>query len=124
MDKYVGNQGAPPKGMDTTNETMPGLIAPYASALALITPLKSDAIANLRLIKEIAPDSYDKSYGYHDSLMVNKSNKVDYGRSSEGFSALAQEWVFLATANYERGSVWRYFNNDTGVKMAYKEMYA
>jgi hypothetical protein len=122
MDQYVGNQGAPPKGMGNVSETEPGLIAPYAGALALITPLKSEAISNLRSIKEIAPDSYDESHGYHDSLIVNESNTA-YRRSSEGFSALSQEWIFLSIANCEKGTIWRYFNNDTGVKEAYKEMY-
>jgi hypothetical protein len=124
INQYVGDQGAPPKGMGNRSETVPGLVAPYASALALITPLNQEAIANLRFIKESFPNSYDDSYGFHDSVMVKKNDLDNYGRSSERFSALEQEWIFLSIIDHESGFVWRYFNNDTGVQKAYGEMYA
>jgi hypothetical protein len=47
----------------------------------------------------------------------------DYGLCSDRFSALAQEWLFLALVNYQNNFIWRYFYHDEGVHQAHLEMY-
>jgi hypothetical protein len=118
---YV-QQGAPPGAMSGAMETNPGLVTPHASALALITPLSPQVIANLQNISTTFSCAYDPLYGFRDSVMANQSNP-SYGQCSSRFSALAQEWIFLAIANYEKGFVWDYFYRDPGVMNAHNEMF-
>ncbi|MFO7918123.1 MAG: glucoamylase family protein [Anaerolineae bacterium] len=118
---YV-NQGAPPVAMPDPPETRPGLVTPHANALALITPLASEAITNLRTISDTFPCAYDSTYGFYDSVMVDPE-AADHGQCSYRFSALAQEWMFLALANYQKGFVWDYYYRDAGVVAAHREVF-
>lgn len=118
---YV-KQGAPPLASPDPPETRPGLVAPHVSSLALITPLASEAIANLQTIAVTFPCAYDPQYGFRDAVMVNPSDP-DYGQCSSRFSALGQEWIFLSIVNHETGFIWRYFYRDPGVLRAHTEMY-
>jgi hypothetical protein len=118
---YV-QQGAPPAAMGSSPETRPGLVTAHASALALITPLASEAITNLQTISDTFDCAYDPGYGFRDSVMTNPT-ALDYGQCSERFSALAQEWLFLSVVNYEKGFVWEYFYRDAGVRAAHREMF-
>lgn len=112
-------QGAPPYGDSGIAEVRPGVVAPYASALALVTPLAPEAIDNLRILKRDFPCSYNSSYGFHDS--VNVSSEAN--ESCQGhFSALAQEWTLLSIANYESDFIWRYLYEDPGVVQAHREV--
>ncbi len=45
------------------------------------------------------------------------------GQCSARYSALAQEWLFLALVNHESGFIWRYFYRHPGVFQAHIEMY-
>jgi hypothetical protein len=117
---YV-QQGAPPAPSGVTPETRPGLVTPHASSLALITPLAADAPANLQAMAALFPCAYDPQYGFRDSVMANPA-APDYGQCSDRFSALAQEWLFLALVNHESGFIWRYFYRDPGVVRAHVEM--
>jgi len=58
--------------------------------------------------------SYDPSYVLRDSVMT-KPAAADYGECSARFSALAQEWLFLAVVNFESGFIWNHFYRDGGV---------
>jgi hypothetical protein len=118
---YV-QQGAPPVAMYGSPETRPGLVAPHASGLALITPLSSQAAANLQAISESFPCAYEEEYGFRDSVLTN-SNSPEYGQCSQRFSALAQEWLFLALVNYQSDFIWEYFYRDSGVRNAHSEMF-
>jgi len=123
----VGNggyvqQGAPPTPAGVTAETRPGLVTPYASGLGLITPLAREAITNLQTISMTFECAYDPLYGFRDSVMA-WPEASDYGQCSLRFSALAQEWLFLALVNYETGFIWRYFYRHPGVSQAHLEMY-
>ena len=118
---YV-KQGAPPTAMSEPAETRPGLVSPHASALALITPLAPESITNLQTISNTLVCAYDPSYGFLDSVMANPA-APDYGHCSERFSALAQEWIFLAIANHETDFIWEYFYQDEGVAAAHIEMF-
>jgi hypothetical protein len=118
---YV-QQGAPPAAMGGSPETRPGLVTAHASALALITPLASEVITNLQTISDTWDCAYDPLYGYRDSVMT-KPDAPDYGQCSARFSALAQEWIFLAIVNHESGFVWEYFYRDAGVRAAHLEMF-
>jgi len=118
---YV-QQGAPPVASPAPPETRPGLVTPHASALALITPLASEAIANLQTISNTFPLAYDSPYGFRDSVMV-KPGDPQYGMPSARFSALAQAWLFLALVNARTDFVWSYFYRDSGVNRAHVEMY-
>ena len=118
---YV-QQGAPPVAMTDPPETRPGLVSPHASALALITPLGPQAITNLQTISETLSCAYDPAYGFLDSVMTNPTDP-DYRQCSWRFSALAQEWTFLAIANHDTGFIWEYFYQDEGVTAAHLEMY-
>jgi hypothetical protein len=117
---YV-QQGAPPAPSGVTPETRPGLVTPHASGLALITPLADEALANLQAIAAHFDCAYDPSFGFRDSVMANPA-APDYGQCSDRFSALAQEWLFLALVNHESGFIWRYFYRDPGVLRAHVEM--
>lgn len=108
--------------MSGPSETHPGLVTPHASALALITPLSSEAIANLQAIPSTSDCAYDAFYGFRDSLMADPS-ALDYGECSSRFSALAQECIFLAIANHETGFIWEYFYRDPAVRFAHQEMF-
>jgi hypothetical protein len=114
-------QGAPPAGL-AEPETRPGLVTPHASALALITPLSVDAVTNLQTIADTYSCAYDSQYGFRDSVMANPA-APDYGQCSDRFSALNQEWLFLALVNEYNGFVWRYFYNNAGVRRAHAEMF-
>ena len=115
-------QGAPPADKPPPLEDRPGLVTAHASALALITPLAPAAISNLQVISDTYECAYDAAYGFLDSVMANPT-APDYGQCSDRFSALAQEWLFLALVNYETGFVWEYFYLDPGVQVAHIEMY-
>lgn len=115
-------QGAPPVGMVGSPETRPGLITPHASALALITPLTSEVITNLQTISVTFSCAYISTYGFLDSVMANPT-APDYGECSARFSALAQEWIFLAVVNHETGFIWNHFYRDPGVIAAHVEMF-
>ena len=121
MEDYV-EQGAPPADKLPPLEERPGLVAPHASALALITPLAPEAIANLQVISDTYECAYDAAYGFRDSVMANPV-APDYGHCSARFSALGQEWLFLALMNYETGFIWEHFYRDPGVLVAHVEMY-
>ena len=118
---YV-QQGAPPTAMGGATETRSGLVSPHASALALITPLASDAITNLQTFSDTISCAYVPSFGLLDSVMANPT-APDYGQCSERFSALAQEWIFLAIANHKTGFIWDHFYHDEGVTAAHIEMF-
>jgi hypothetical protein len=104
--------------MSGAMEKNPGLVTPHPSALALVTPLSPQVIANLQTILTTFSCAYDPLSGFRDSAMANQSNPSN-GQCSNRFSALAQEWIFLAIANYERGFVRDYFYRDPGVMNAY-----
>ena len=108
---YV-QQGAPPVAMPGSPETRPGLVTPHASALALITQLAPQAIANLQDIASTF-NCDDPSYGFRDSVMTKAG--ASYGNCSDRFSALSQEWLFLSIVNHENGFIWRYFYKDRNV---------
>jgi hypothetical protein len=118
---YV-QQGAPPAARPGPTETRPGLVTPHASALALITPLASDVITNLQTISGTWDCAYDLAYGYRDSVMANPA-APEYGQCSARFSALAQEWIFLAIVNHDTGFVWEYLYRDPGVGAAHREIF-
>ena len=120
-DRYIDNQGAPPKGVeDRPEETAVGYIAPYASALALIIPLRDEATSNLRMIKEEAGPAYNDSFGFQEWV---RADNESFGETSQCYTALSQEWILLSISNVEVEFPWKYFNKDDGVKMAVKEMY-
>ncbi|MBZ0309849.1 MAG: hypothetical protein K8I82_27540, partial [Anaerolineae bacterium] len=119
--QYVG-QGAPPAASTGTLETRPGLVTPHASALALITPLASQATTNLQLLAAL-PGTYDSNFGFRDSVMV-KTGDPTYGTASNYFSALAQQYILLSIANAQTEFIWRYFYRDAGVRAAHQEMFS
>lgn len=88
---YV-QQGAPPTAMVGSPETRPGLVTPHAGALALLSPLATQAIVNLENIAS-GFTCYGATYGFRDSVMAKPG--VNYGKCSDRFSALGQEWIFL-----------------------------
>jgi hypothetical protein len=53
--------------------------------------------------------------------MVNPA-APDYGQCSNRFSALAQEWIFLALVNHQNRFIWDYFYRDTGVRAAHTDL--
>lgn len=118
---YV-QQGAPPAARTEPPEDRPGLVTPHASALALISSHRAAALTNLQTLQQTFPAAYDASYGFRDSLMA-KTDDAQYGTVSTRFSALNQEWIFLALLNAETGFIWDYFYRDEGVARAYQEMY-
>ena len=119
---YV-QQGAPPVAMVGSPETREGLVTPHASGLALITPEFAQAKANLLSIKENFACAYDEAYGFRDSVLA-KPKALEYGQCSDRFSALGQEWLFLALVNHESDFIWKYFYLDSGVREAHAEMFA
>jgi len=118
---YV-QQGAPPAASPDPPETRPGLVTPHAAGLALITPLAAEAITNLQTISATFACAYAPGYGFRDALMARPADP-DHGRCSDRYSALAQEWLFLALVNRESGFIWRYFYRHPGVLRAHIEMY-
>lgn len=120
MGDYI-QQGAPPAAISQP-ETRPGLVTPHASALALITPLSTEAISNLQTLSNTYDCVYENGYGFYDSVMTAPYSS-DYGQCSHRFSSLAQAWIFLAIVNYETGFVWDYFYRDQGVRAAHAEMF-
>ena len=117
-------QGALPTANPSTPETRPGLVTPHASALALISPLAAEAITNLQTLKDTFPNSYDSTdgFGFYDSIML-KRDDPQHGVASERFSALAQEWLFLAIANAKTRFIHSYFYRNVAVQQAHEEMY-
>ena len=115
---YV-QQGAPPVGTPDDPETRPGLVSPHASALALITPHATDVITNLQVLSTTHSCAYDANYGFRDAVMTRPAAS-DYGHCSARFSALNQEWIFLALANYRNGFIWEYFYKDLGVQNTHR----
>jgi len=118
---YV-QQGAPPAASPDPPESRPGLVTPHAAGLALITPLATEAITNLQTISSTFACAYAPGYGFRDALMARPADP-DYGRCSDRYSALAQEWLFLGLVNHESGFIWRYFYRHPGVLRAHIEMY-
>jgi hypothetical protein len=118
---YV-QQGSPPTAMSGSPETRPGLVTPHASGLGLITPLSSEVISNLKNISETYTCAVHSDFGFRDSVLTDPG-ATSYGQCSERFSALGQEWLFLAIINYESGFIWKYFYLDEGVRSAHSEMY-
>ncbi|MFQ3632348.1 glucoamylase family protein [Roseiflexus sp.] len=118
---YV-QQGAPPVPAGVVPETRPGLVTPHAAGLALITPLATEAITNLQALSATFPCLYTQDYGFRDAVMA-RSGDASYGRCSDRYSALAQEWLFLGLVNHETGFIWRYFYRHPGVLQAHIEMY-
>jgi len=118
---YV-QQGAPPVPAGVTPETRPGLVTPHAAGLALITPLAGEAVSNLQAISTTFGCAYEPPYGFRDAVMA-RPGAPDYGQCSARYSALAQEWLFLALVNHETGFIWRYFYRHPGVLQAHIEMY-
>jgi hypothetical protein len=122
-----GQQGAPPAAMQGRIETHPGLVTPHASALALITSFKDDAVANLQLLAALPaaegePTVYHPAYGFRDCVNVDPSSPV-YGVPSYRFSALAQAYTLLSIANVQTNFIWDYFYDDAGVRRAHEEMF-
>lgn len=117
---YV-QQGAPP-APGGNPETRPGLVAPHASAMALVTPYAVQAQNNLMRIADTFPASYDAQFGFRDSVMAD-SNSLQYGEVSVNWGTLGQEWLFLSLVNAETGFIWRYFYCADGVVTAHEEMY-
>lgn len=120
--KVYTQQGALPVAMSGSPEAQPGLVTPHASALALITPLSPTATTNLQVLSTTFPLLYDPNYGFKDSVMANPV-AAEYGSVSARFSALAQEWLFLAIVNARTGLIWHYFYQDSGVLDAHAEMF-
>ncbi len=118
---YV-QQGAPPAASPDPLETRPGLVTPHASALGLISPQAPEAAANLQTLSALSICSYDLAYGFPDAVLADPA-AAEYGQCSQRFSALAQEWTFLALANYGNGFIWEHFYLDEGVTTAHVEMY-
>jgi hypothetical protein len=108
--------------MEDPPETRPGLVAPHASALSLITSNASEATANLQAISNTFDCAYEAPYGFRDSVMANPTAS-DYGQCSWRFSALAQEWIFLAIVNHQTDFVWKYFYRDPSVMSAHVDMF-
>lgn len=115
-------QGSLPTASPNSPEVHMGVISPHASAFALITTLRGQAVSNLESIANSFPASYDSEYGFRDSVMA-KSGDANYGVPSERFSALNQEWIFLSLANENNGFIWKYFYRDEGVRQAHLEAY-
>jgi hypothetical protein len=120
LEGYI-QQGALPTGMSASPETRLGLITPHASALALITPLDSTAATNLETISTTFPSLYEQGRGFRDSVIADPTSP-DFGKTSDRFSALAQEWLFLSIVNDKTGFIWSYFYKDEGVAQAHLEM--
>jgi hypothetical protein len=119
--EYI-QQGAPPAAMPGSPESIPGLVSPHASALALITPFSPQAVTNLVALAASVECAYHPGYGFRDSVMVFPVS-ADYGKCSYRFSALAQLWIFLAIANYQNNFIWDYFYRDVGVIATHREMF-
>ncbi len=118
---YV-QQGAPPAASPGPPESRPGLVTPHAAGRALITPLATEAITNLQTLSATFPCADAPDYGFRDAAMTRPGD-ADYGRCSDRYSALAQEWLFLGLVNHESGFVWRYVYRDAGVLQAHIAMY-
>jgi hypothetical protein len=114
-------QGALPTAMAGSPETRRGLVAPHASAMALVTPYAELATANLRKLRTQFPASFDARYGFYDCVMTNPRDQ-QYGDASTRFSALAQGWLFLTIVNAEMQLIQDYFYHDSGVIRAHDEM--
>ncbi len=125
--------GAPPARIDpnpplsqfgpSPTESHPGLVSPFAAALALNTPLASQAEVMLNDFADKFPCLYHDAYGFNDSVMA-RLNDPQYGKCSARFSALAQEWTFLSLANYlnQHQFIWKYFYKHPGVISTQQEM--
>lgn len=120
LDGGYVQQGAPPSATTGPTETVPGLVTPHASALALITPLYTEAITNLQVLSDTFPPLYQPGYGFLDSVMADPDDP-DSGKTSSRYAALDQEWIFLA--NTHDGFLWQYFYRHPGVRLAYREMF-
>ena len=111
--------GAPPTAANLSNnsyEDCPGLIAPYASAMALLSSYSTNATENLIVLSRI-PNLYSNTYGFKDTFNVNTGNVADR------FVALDQEWIILALMNKLNGTIWRYFYQNPEVVKAHNVMY-
>jgi len=116
------HQGAPPANSPDPLEEHPGVIAPHASVLALISQYSTESLANLHILAEIFPNSYEPTYGFYDSVMAHPPDFA-YGDSTDRFSALAQEWILLSVANLQTNFIWDYLYIDEGVITAHTEMF-
>lgn len=117
---YV-QSGAPPS-LVSLNEERPGLVAPFAAALALNTPYAAEAEAELAALKSEFSCLYHGTYGFHESVMAKPGDPAQHGQCSERFSALAQEWLFLSVVNYRSGFIWKYFYRYPTVMRTHCEM--
>jgi hypothetical protein len=111
--------GAPPTAaylQDNSYEDCPGLIAPYASVLALLSSYSTNATENLIVLSQI-PNLYHDTYGFKDTFNVKTGSVADR------FVALHQEWIFLALMDKLNGIIWRYFYQNPEVIKAHKVMY-
>lgn len=115
-------QGALPTAWANPAETHFGVVTPHASGMALITPLADAAVTNLQSLSTILPAVYDSVYGFKESVMALPGDPA-YGQASVRFSALAQEWLFLALANAQTGFIWDYFYRDANVVAAHHLMF-
>ncbi|MBI5670169.1 MAG: hypothetical protein HZC41_19405 [Chloroflexi bacterium] len=114
-------QGSPPTAMSGSPETHAGVVTPHASGLALMTPFTDAAVINLQTLAADLPAVYDDNYGFKDSVMALPG--AAYGQASARFSALAQEWLFLALVNAQTGFLWDYFYRDANVVAAHNLMF-
>lgn len=121
MGGYV-QAGAPPSRV-TENEQHPGLVAPFAAALALNTPSAGVAAGELESLSTQYTCAFDAGYGFRDSVMTNPADPA-YATCSDRFSALGQEWVFLSLADYRTGFIWKYFYRYPGVERTHREMFS
>ena len=121
VPNVYAHQGAPPADTPDPLEERAGLITPHASGLALITPYSDEAISNLQTISMTFPSFYEPARGFRDSVVALPG--PDFGKMSDRFSALAQEWLFLSIVNAETGFIWNYFYKDAGVNQAHLEMF-
>jgi hypothetical protein len=112
--------GAPPTAAyylyDHSYEDCPGLIAPYASAMALLSSYSTNATENLIVLSQI-PNLYSNTYGFKDTLNVKTGNVADR------FVALDQEWILLSLMNKLNGTIWRYFYQNPVVVASHNVMY-
>jgi hypothetical protein len=111
--------GAPPTVASTYHnpyQDCPGLVAPYASALALLSAYSDNATENLETLGRL-PSLYDDKYGFKDAFNAKSGSVTDR------FVTLDQEWIFLALMDKLHGTLWRYFYQNPEVVAAHKIMY-
>ncbi|MCB9452718.1 MAG: hypothetical protein H6672_14870 [Anaerolineaceae bacterium] len=115
-------QGAPP--LSPTNadpeESLPGLITPHASALALLIPAYANAAASNLQALSLFNQLYSSEYGFKDSVMVRTGDDY-YGEASCRYTALAQAYILLSIAEHQTGFMWKYYYLNPQVQLAHQE---